>query len=294
MNKINLHPIDREFAWDRLRRSETRYTDLLNVVRNDYVQLNALQAAAYQYAASLCILEPDSPQIPKALKVASQACTAIFAQITARDGNTVTLPLGEGAKATFPGLAPNPSTDSRRWVEGFYLAAITRDVNSLQTLCDISMYLLTQSPTRVPECTHLQVRTLQAYWKQEDNFVDCLVAAINATDAERVSQEVGDWGLSTTDVDKLVEFTLMITVPELKLLVRVVEQDVALFNKALYEALDLHQQYWQADNEAKDIQDSSTFLSLGSLAMSSFAYAQGMEVQVESDYLPPRLYMNYG
>ncbi len=294
MKKINLHPIDRDFALNRLKRSESRFTDLLNVVQNDYVQIDSLQEVAYQYAASLSVLESDSLNIPKALKVASQACAAIFAQITAGDDNTVTVSLGESAKVTFPGLPPNPTADSRRWVEGFYLAAISRDVDSLNLLCETPIDLLRQSSTRVPECTHLQVTTLQAYWKQEGDFVDRLVTAVNATDAERVRQEVGNRGLPENDVDKIVEFTLMITVPELKLLTRVVEQDVTLFNEALHEALELHKQYWQADNEAKEIQDAQTFLSLGPLAMTSFAYAQGMEVQAESDYLPPRLYINQG
>lgn len=294
MNKINLHPIDREFALNRLKRSESRFADLFNVVQNDYVQLDSLQAVAYQYAASLSVLEPDSPQIPKALKVASQVCAAIFAQVTVGEGNMVTVPLGEGTEATFPGLPPNPTADSRRWVEGFYLAAISRDVDSLNLLCKTPVALLRQSRTRVPECTHFQVTTLQAYWKKENDFVDRLVVAVNATDAEQVHQEFADRGLPETDVDDLVRFTLMISVPELKLLARVVERDETLFNEALYEALELHKQYWQADNEAKEIQDAKTFLSLGALAMASFAYDRGIEVKVESDYLPRRLYTHQG
>jgi hypothetical protein len=290
MSLIRLHPIDQEFAQYRLERAKARIARLLNVIQEQPGELDALYEAAWQYVGGLAALNPQSPEILQATKIASQAIATIFAQITTGEDRSINVSIGEHSSISFPGLHPHPSANAGLWIEGFYFSAISRDTSSLGYLISTPTDFLFQSSTRTLSCTNRQVEVLKAYWTGENDFGSCLATALAATDPDQVREEAQAWSLPAAQVNELVKYTLMITVPELQLLINFVEQDTAQFNATLQQALELHREYWQADNQLKQIQDSKTFIALGPLAMAALAYANDMEIRVESDYLPPVLY----
>ena len=80
-----------------------------------------------------------------------------------------------------------------------------------------------------------------------------------------------------------VDAALNLEVLEIDLLWRLLENDGAAFNQALVKALEFHKKHWDK-KKFKNV--SRGFLALGPLALASIAYERGINIEVESDYIP--------
>jgi hypothetical protein len=75
--------------------------------------------------------------------------------------------------------------------------------------------------------------------------------------------------------------------PPIMMLYRYLRNDAAGFNEALADAVRWHKEYWTADKDrAQNIQG---VVALAPLAIACLAKANGIPVEVETDYLPEAL-----
>lgn len=75
--------------------------------------------------------------------------------------------------------------------------------------------------------------------------------------------------------------------PALNLFLQFLKRDEEQFNAALVEALQLHREYWTADEDRRLTTDGA--VALGPLAIACLAHDVGMHVDVDSEYLPEHL-----
>ncbi|MEK2474106.1 immunity 49 family protein [Streptomyces noursei] len=75
--------------------------------------------------------------------------------------------------------------------------------------------------------------------------------------------------------------------PPITMLYRYLHNDAAGFNKALADAVRWHKEYWTADEDCA--QNIEGVVALAPLAVACLAKANGMPVEVETDYLPEAL-----
>ena len=79
------------------------------------------------------------------------------------------------------------------------------------------------------------------------------------------------------------ELVTRLIYPPMELLYHVLNRDADRFNASLERALVLHRQHWSAGDRATN---PDGFVALAPLAMAVLAQEVGIEVRVESDYLP--------
>lgn len=288
MTKITFPTFNREAAADQLDFLRTLLPALLAQARGGAHHLNGLYSSAIEYAGGCVALEPASAALPMVAEIAGQAQAALFARISAPPGQSVHVPLGEGPPVEYTSAEPDSVISPGDWTEGFHCALFARDGASLDRLCATPVDRIRQALGRSPEWTFLQVAAYQSFWLRKDDFVDRLLAALDAADPARIRADFAASRLSAEDVESIVRFALMRDVPTMKLLTRVIQGDAGRFNEALREALELHNRWVLASMvEKAGSQDSSWFFASGPLAMVSLAVDKGLVVTVESDYLPP-------
>lgn len=213
------------------------------------------------------VASPDSPEIPRALRIAAQALAGIFV-IARATGDTVELLLDDNP-VRMPARMDESLVEASRWVTGFWLGVICRDATLLQSLCEMPSEKLRPSSTTNPEYRYRLVDALQAFWKGSPETAKLIIAAMEATDPDRPDIHARDWVLN-------------IDVPLIQLLFYLVSSD-ARFGGALLEALKLHKKYWTATAQRK--QDWEGFVSFGLTALAVLAAERHTPCDVESAYV---------
>jgi hypothetical protein len=273
MKTISRHPIDLDLAERQLVLTERVLQATLGPAREKAGLLNQLLSTARDKAFGLCVLRPDDAEICPALRLGAQAAAALFAASSSLVGE-VEVPLGDGPPARLKCSGPSSISDVANWRSGFFLAAICRDLTSLNILCQTPLEVLRSSSTRGDEFLYLTVEAYQSLWKRDGSTGQRLQSALEATDPAlpRIAPE---------------DFLLNIIIPELQLLYGFLTQETASFNEALALALERHKKYWSKKDRKID---PSGYLAVGPLALTSFAFDAEMSTEAESDYLPRRLY----
>ncbi|MBB5933924.1 immunity 49 family protein [Streptomyces zagrosensis] len=219
-----------------------------------------------------CLSDPAVSKVEtwEAWLTAMQTGSALFAAATAPAGTTVSCRIG-GKVRSIPATGPQHFTDAGNWLTAFWLAITCRDQARMTELSRVSISLLRESGAVYDEYIYHWVDSLQTYWAEGPGLGERLVHAVNGTDPD----EAGIAGR---------ELVLKILYPPLNMFFRFVERDVAAFNEALVQALQLHKDYWAADEERAETTASA--VALGPLAVACLAYDAGIPIDVESDYLP--------
>lgn len=75
--------------------------------------------------------------------------------------------------------------------------------------------------------------------------------------------------------------------PPIMLFYRYLRRDTEGFNTALADALRWHKEYWTAD--ADRLESIEGAVSIAPLAISCLARAEGIQIEVESPYMPEAL-----
>jgi hypothetical protein len=174
---------------------------------------------------------------------------------------------------TLPTTGSSSTTNAGHWLGGFFAALVRRDLEALHVLVNIPLEILRNSSAKYEEYVYLYVDALQALLREEKDLGTSLVNAAKATDPEKL--------------EKGVDYALYIVVPAMDLLVRLLNRDVPQFNRVLYSALEDHKKFWSV-NEMRS-RDPYGFIAWPLLAIASLASDRKMPLEVESDYLPPRL-----
>ena len=270
--KISRHNIDSndiqsdcDYYADLLERS-------LKIIHKSPLNLGTLASDARHYAGNQCILDPNSIQLWRALRIAAYSLTSVCELASLPEGNYEVF-AGEGEPVMLPAGVHSYSSGIS-WLHGFYLGVACRESHLNDRLAEIPVAVLKQSSTRSDECFYLQIEALQSFWKGAADTPQRVIEAMKATDPELI--KVGT-----------VDAALNIAVREIDLLFRLLENDSVAFNESLIKALERHKKHWSEKNLKNDPRG---FIAIGILGLVSIAYERGMTIEVESDYIPKYIF----
>jgi hypothetical protein len=261
-----------EFVQGRLNSRIKLLTRTLSKDRANPNLWRGIHTDALCYAGYLSVIEPTSPDICKYLKLSAQAAAAIFVSASMEPGYT-DVPIGEGPLIHIPAIEPSSITHVARWCDGFFVAVISCDTESLERLCSVPISLTQLSSTRASKLHYLFAEALQGFYVGRREASRFLSEAISLATPEDVY--AGSW-----------LFESSISIPWMNLLDCVMHSEQERFNTVLQEALELHKKFWTKDEDSLLYPES--YLALGLIAICRLAHEQGMIVDGDSDYLPLR------
>jgi hypothetical protein len=273
MEYIERHTPDLEFVQGRL---SSRLKSLTRTLSKDRANPNIwtnLHTNALCYAGYLSVIEPTSPDICKYLKLSAQAASAIFVSAAMEPGYT-DVPIGDEPFVHIPATEPDSETHVVKWCDGFFVAIVSCDTESLDRLCTVPISLTQLSSTRSSKFFYLFAEALQGFYLGRREAYSLLAEAIRLATPEDVYE--GSWLYNSS-----------ITIPWMNLLYSVMHSDQERFNNVLQEALVLHKRFWTKDEDSLLYPES--YLALGLIAICRLAHEQGMIIDADSDYLPLRL-----
>jgi Immunity protein 49 len=268
MAHIPRHDVDEAFSRQRAEAEAKKPEAYLKALPRNLAHANMLRSTVQAWAGHLAVIDPTSPQICDAMRLGAEAIAALFAAATAGKGE---VEVRLGGKTVSAAAAVDMSVvHPGSWQGGFFLAAICRERDLLDLLCQTPTELLRSSPSKADEYAYLYVDALRAFWRQEDEAPALLLQALKATEPEQLEFSSEDYALD-------------VVVPQMEVLYRLMDQDAAGFDKALGKAVQLHRDYWKkADRKS----DPEGYLAFPLIGLASLAHDAGLPVEVESDYLP--------
>ncbi|WP_405679183.1 immunity 49 family protein [Streptomyces sp. NBC_00868] len=164
--------------------------------------------------------------------------------------------------------------NANAWLDAFYLAVICREAARLDMLARIPVSLLRDFGGALDEYTYAWVETLQSFWLRRDDLQSHLVRAVDLSAAEHGR---------VIDAEEMAKLKY----PPIMMFYRYLRNDAAGFNEALADAVRWHKEYWTADEDRT--QNILGVVALAPLAIACLAKANGIPVEVQSDYLPEAL-----
>ncbi|MFD9725975.1 immunity 49 family protein [Streptomyces sp. NPDC059072] len=203
---------------------------------------------------------------------AMQVGTAAFAAASVTEGSFETCIAHE--MRTISATGPQSHANAGNWLTTLWFVIVCRDQPRMDAMCRLPLGLLRASGAEDDDAyVHHWVDALQTYWHEQPGLLEKLTRAIEQSHPD----------IATNAPRDLLQCVLY---PPINLFHQFLRKDEDGFNRALAEALELHRAYWSAPERAGDI---AGFLALGPLAIACLAYDAGLEIEVESDYLPLRL-----
>ena len=254
--RIDRHQVDLAWCQERALADAPGPALYVQAMDRDLSHANACRVLTEQYAGYLAVAAPESPQICAAIRLGARAMVSLF---TGASGQ--------------PGLVDGGLYHAGNWLGGFFLAAIVRETELLDALCQTPTDLLRASLTRSEEYAHLYVDALRAFWRRQAVAPVLLLQALRATDPAHLDRDGADYALD-------------VVVPQMEVLFRVMDADGPGFNIALGKALERHRSYWARGDRQRD---PRAYVAFALTALAAFAHDAGLRVEVESDYLPTAL-----
>jgi hypothetical protein len=269
-----IHQFDREKADRDLETFSTLASIHLEKVRTGEVDdLGVLAARSLTVASLLAALQPDDPELVSALRTVAQAGAALFA-LARSGGAPLDAPVGDDTAVRLEGRVSGSTAHAGVWLNAWRSAMATRDAESLALLASTPLELVRASSTTADEFQYLLVDALRLLTASADApAAERLLDGLEATDPEAIRIADADWVLD-------------LRVPEIDLLLRIVDGDAPGFAEALQKALDLHRRYWERGGRANDPEG---LLALGPLAAACLALERRQPVEVSSPYIPARV-----
>ncbi|WP_394203299.1 immunity 49 family protein [Shewanella waksmanii] len=165
------------------------------------------------------------------------------------------------------GLLEQGYINPAEWFDAYFLAVITRDTESMDTLASFPVEIMRQSATTAGPVSYKLVEVFQAYHQRTSDFP----ALLNECMAMAMKQG-NDWALDIA-MGYLETFAALTTNAGFD------------FNEVLAKNLQRQEQYW-IQEKGQDIVPVCSFIPLQLLGMACMWYDRGNEVIVESDSLP--------
>ncbi|MFJ8046250.1 immunity 49 family protein [Kitasatospora sp. NPDC096147] len=220
------------------------------------------------------LLDPKAGRIEswEAVLTAMQASSALFVAAGMAEGEAECRIAGEVRRV--PAGNSKREAHAGNWLTAFWLCVVCRETERLDALAALPVEVLRESGAVYDEYVYAWVEALQAYWKREPLQAEKLAAAIEGSDPEvaRIASK---------------DYLLRVVYPPMEMFYQFLKGDQAAFNSSLVQALELHKEYWTSDRERSIT--STGFFALAPLAVACMAFDSGMQVEVESDYLPENL-----
>jgi hypothetical protein len=243
---------------------------IVGYCQNRSASLEGAIGAAWDIILRGSVVQPDSPEIPRVIRLGAQAGAAFF-RIQEAGNEPIQFQLGDGPALTNQGGVPESSAHSGTWLQSFYLAVLSRDPDLLATLVKTPTALLRLSSTKGPEFHDLFVEATQAVWTGTSDAGERVAAALAATDPTRQDIRTREWDEHWW-------------VPQLQLL-SCLHDRLDQFPQTLENALVLHRAYFsQTEQRRKEIWG---FLAVGLMVFTTLARDRGCNIKVESDYFLP-------
>jgi hypothetical protein len=267
------HSLDIDEIQRRALSFESHLLAKVEAARRNLIICNSLRLQSLEYAAQTLVLDPESPQVWRWLRVGSQAAEAIFAGAMAT-GDHIEVRIGEGSPTRVPSAVTPDLHDVGNWTDGFLMATICREKEVVDSLCRVPIELLRRSTTRGLEHTYLFVQALQSYCRRGQDSAEWAQAALRATEDRSIPSPT----LNTTRE---------LSRPAIEVLLRLIGGRGELLNESLTRALELHREFWgRSEDKARD---PSGYFSLRLTGLAALAHDAGIPITVESDYLPMAL-----
>ncbi|MFG3495849.1 immunity 49 family protein [Streptomyces sp. NPDC047928] len=222
-----------------------------------------------------CVGDPDAVMLEtwESWLLAMQVHSAVFAATAAPDQPTVTCKVRQEERHLAT-TGPQTYLHANAWLDAFYLAIICREAARLDMLAQIPVSLLRDFGGVLDEYTYAWVETLQSFWLRRDDLRTHLVRAVDLSAAEHAR---------VIDAEEMTKLRY----PPIMMLYRYLRNDVAGFNDALADAVRWHKEYWTADEDRAE--NILGIVALAPLAIACLAKANGLQVDVQSGYLPQAL-----
>ncbi|KJK54291.1 hypothetical protein UK14_02280 [Streptomyces sp. NRRL F-4428] len=221
-----------------------------------------------------CVGDPGAVMLEtwESWLLAMQVHSAVFAAVDP-DRETVTCKIRQEERHLAT-TGPQPYLNANTWLNAFYLAIICREAARLDMLARIPVSVLRDFGGALDEYTYAWVETLQSFWLRRDDVGAHLVRAVD---------------LSAPDQARVIDAEEMgkLRYPPIMMLYRYLRNDAAGFNEALADAVRWHKEYWTADEDR--MQNIHGVVAIAPLAIACLAKANGIPVEVETDYLPQAL-----
>jgi hypothetical protein len=270
MKRVPRYEVDLELVREGLERQASLVNAGVEDPSNAAVGFPILLGAARSYVGYLAVLQPDSPEVCRGLRLGARVAAAIFSVATG--SGEVEVDLGTST-LTVPTTARTDLADAADWRTGWWLAHIVRDRAAVERLAAVPIEILRRSSARFDECQYLLIDALQAFHCRTPDWSTKFRRAIDATDPGRFAM-----------IDE--DYVLNIIVPEMQMLFRLATRELTPFHDALEYALERHKKYWGHEERKRD---PDGYLALGPLAIASLAHDAGLEVEVDSDFVPVHL-----
>ncbi|WP_395372267.1 immunity 49 family protein [Streptomyces tubercidicus] len=251
---------------------EESLSDSLEKIETSHNSRSGAVMESLNVALVRCVGDPGAVMLEtwESWLLAMQVHSAVFAA-AAPDRETVTSKIRQEKRHL---ATTGPQTYADTWLDAFYLAVICREATRLDMLARIPVSLLRDFGGALDEYTYAWVETLQSFWLRRDALCTHLVRAVDLSAPEH-----------TRVVD--AETMTKLRYPPIMMLYRYLRNDAAGFNEALADAVRRHNEYCTADEDrAQNIQG---VVALAPLAIACLAKANGIPVEVETDYLPEAL-----
>jgi hypothetical protein len=267
------HPVDLDGIRKRVLVFEQHLVAKVAAARKNLIICNSLKAQSLELAAQTLVLEPQSPEVCRWLRIGGQAVAAIFEGAMATT-DEIEVQLGDGPRARVPSHVTPDLHDVGNWTDGFFMAAICREADLLESLCRAPIELFRVSTTRGLEDSYLFAEALASHWSDGVGSAERALAALRATE-------------ETDRPAQTANATRELAVPEIQVFLRLIEKEAVPFNESLSRALELHRQFWSRDRETA--RDPLGYFSLSLTGLAALAHDARIPVTVESDYLPKGL-----
>jgi hypothetical protein len=268
------HDIDREHCARAVKRLVSRWHESVEDIETERLGPELAMERAFREFAHRCAADPRAAANETwfAQVRALQAGAALFLTATRPEGEVVEFRFGEDTIRR-PATGPTGDNDAPAWLKAMYLAIISRDRPRAELLAAVPVDLVRATEPRHGEIVFSWIRALQLHTLGGGDLIDTVL------DAMRTENVPAD-GPSP-------EWVRQVHGPVAELFYLYTQREKGRFTESLYHALELHKQYWTAQEDAARQQEG--FVALGPLAIACLAHDAGMPIDVESDYLPHHL-----
>jgi hypothetical protein len=218
------------------------------------------------------VVEPTSPLIPRALRIAGQALAGML-KVARAGSKPVSFPIDDQI-VTVTGPVDESLVELGAWLEAFFLNLLARQEEQLGWLMSFPRRIFRRSSTVAPKFLYQFADATAAFW-------------LDAADADDQIQEA----LTAMNRPRKDKWPLAIGKPLLRLM-QSLRAGGPAFEALLIEGLRWHKIYWTSNEDWSLYPDG--FVAYPLCALAGLAYDRGIPFNVESDYLPLSLVQGLG
>jgi hypothetical protein len=269
---IEQHSIDLAWAREELEDGLQQRGRLITRMRERPSLLEGLAASVDEHFMYTAAVEPDSPALMEAARVAARVLTTLIGFANG-DSQARVIDLG----STRVEAAPFPAKVSAlQWLHAFSYALIARDEEASERLVETEIHTLQQGASEkgmeLDGYHYIWVAALKS-WRLGRDVVNHLIDLRRSTEPGGIEIAAPEMVRSTQEMAQALAAFL--------------SDETDVFNDSLAAAVEQHKAWWL--QQERSARKHASFVALEPLALACAAHDGGMKVTVESDYLPASL-----